>query len=74
MRPSIKWTLASIALMLVSSGCSQTEKAFVVDGSGFSNVSLKRESAAYLINNDLDAYSDIRANNETCARMTGCRK
>lgn len=60
--------------MLVLNGCSSQDKAFVVDGAGFSAVNLKRESTAYLINNDLDAYRDIRANNETCARMSGCAK
>jgi hypothetical protein len=60
--------------MLSLNGCSSQDKAFVVDGAGFSHVELKRESSAYLINNDLDAYRDIRGNNETCARMTGCAK
>lgn len=35
---------------------------------------LRRESAAWLINNDLDAYKAIRGNNEACARMAGCAK
>lgn len=61
--------------MLVLIGCSATtERVSVVDGSGYAHVDLKRESAAYLINNDLDAYSEIRGNNETCAGDAGCRK
>lgn len=50
------------------------EKASAVDGAGFAHVPLKRESTAYLINNDLDAYTAIRGNNEVCARMAGCIK
>lgn len=74
MRNSTGWTLASIALMLASTGCSTTERASAVDGAGFAITPLKRESTAYLINNDLDAYKAIRGNNEACARMIGCKR
>lgn len=61
--------------MLILNGCSATTgEVSVADGSGFSTVTLKRESSAYLINNDLEAYRDIRANNETCAAQPGCAK
>ncbi len=60
--------------MLGLSGCSRTEKAFVVDGAGFQHVPLKRESSAFLINNDLAAYKATKSNNAACARMAGCQK
>ena len=60
--------------MLALPGCSKTDRAFAVDGAGFSHVPFKRESQAYLINNDLEAWKKARGNNETCARMAGCAK
>lgn len=60
--------------MLVLSGCSSTEKAFAVDGAGFVYVPLKRESKAFLINNDMEAFKATTGNNEVCLRMAGCQK
>ena len=61
-------------MLTILSGCSKTAEVSVVDGSGFAYVPFKRESKAYLINNDLEAWKAAKGNNEVCMTQPGCRK
>lgn len=58
------------------SGCGTkpTSVAFANDGSGYVYVPFKKESKAFLINNDQDAWIKANGNNEQCQKDTGCLK
>lgn len=67
-------TLALCALISISSGCSRTERAFVVDGAGFSALTPSRETKAFIVNADPAFARQVLAHNATCARMAACAK
>ncbi len=74
MRHSTRWMLLLFAVSSLGSGCSKTERAFVVDGAGFSALTPAPETQAFIVNRDLPFARQVLAHNATCARMAGCQK